>query len=402
MAGAINVSGVFIFTVAASNAVYNEVTCNLAAIKMSAYNVQEQPVVFYFREIDGDSKTALTAYPTLTVFNRSGAALVEHLPDAGSSISYTIPVTDLATADRVMVRIYSDVERTNLLAESASISIVRENPIPFPRGEVWADDMVFKNGETLLLDSIVYMWSSPVSGNSTLHPKTDIANNPTTTCWVAYQNWPLLCTNMMIARLGLIGRAVFYDEYMFSQHGTDLAGTPTTNYDGFKDGTFTPNILLDFMRGIGHLAGGNLWWDLFGNSFFKGSIFSPMRLIERPSETIVYLDFSTGFNIDISRLTAEPGGPITAFLPTASDYNGAECTIWYAHACTRVPHEHPHIGIVDNGVFLNLLFEKNHARKFVPENFKKIKLSAMPNYDENGVGSVRWYVDTPEYVTAIG
>lgn len=315
MAGEINVSGVFIFTVAASNAVYNEVTCNLAAIKMSAYNVQEQPVVFYFREIDGDSKTALTAYPTLTVFNRSGAALVEHLPDAGSSISYTIPVTDLATADRVMVRIYSDVERTNLLAESASISIVRENPIPFPRGEVWADDMVFKNGETLLLDSIVYMWSSPVSGNSTLHPKTDIANNPTTTCWVAYQNWPLLCTNMMIARLALIGKAVFYDEFMFSQQGTDKSGNPSTNYQGFEDGTFKPNLLLNFNTGEFNAKKCTL----------EGSIRKGLSIHETGSKPTLVLNDKNNYFVNRS------SEDITAIilLSTGSQNYGAELTLYH-------------------------------------------------------------------------
>lgn len=255
MAGAMNVSGVVLFTVAASNATYNEVTCNLAAIKMSAYNVQEQPAMFRFSNIDGESKTALTAYSTLTIYSRGESLPLSSNFAVASSISYTIPVNSFATAERMLVQIYSDVARKKLLAESVSISIVRENPIPFPRGESWAVNMTFKNGEMLLLDNVAYMWSSPVSGNSAVHPKTDITANPTTTRWVAYQNWPLLCTNMMIARLALIGKSVFYDEFMFSQHGTDAAGKPSTAYQNFASGTFTPNLLLDFLTGDANLAG---------------------------------------------------------------------------------------------------------------------------------------------------
>lgn len=310
MAGTINVSGVFIFTVAASNAIYNEVTCNLAAIKMSAYNVQEQPVVFTFKKVDGDSKTALTAYPTLTVYNRSGASLTDHKPSSATSISYTIPVGSLPTADRVMVRIYSDDARTVLLAESASISVVRENPRPFPKGESWADDMEFKNGEMLLLDNMAYMWSSPVSGNSSVHPKTDIANNPTTTCWVAYQNWPLLCTNMMIARLALIGKAVFYDEFMFSQHGTDAAGNPSTNYQGFADGTFKPKLLFDFLKG-------NTVLD--GSGIFRGSISSPYRTC---TGMVSKMTMGEGMNIKITDPTA-----FVFLLDIDEELDGTECEI---------------------------------------------------------------------------
>lgn len=251
MAGTINVSGVFIFTVAASNAIYNEVTCNLAAIKMSAYNVQEQPVVFTFKKVDGDRKTALTAYPTLTVYNRSGASLTDHKPSSATSISYTIPVGSLPTADRVTVRIYSDDARTVLLAESVSIGIVRENPMPFPRGEAWAADMVFKNGEMLLLDNMAYMWCSPVAGNSSVHPKTDIASNPTTTCWVAYQEWPILCTHLMMANMAIIAGAVHKDGQLFSQKGTV---NEVVSFD-YRNPNFKPNLRLNFLDGDAELAG---------------------------------------------------------------------------------------------------------------------------------------------------
>ena len=113
------------------------------------------------------------------------------------------------------------------------------------------------------------------------------------------------------------------------------------------------------------------------------------------------MDFSTGFNIDISKLTGVDK-PIVLLLPNAADYDGAECTIWYAHVCTRVPHEHPRIGIINNSTFLNLEFEGNSARKFVPEAYEKIKLSALPYRGMNNESfEILWHVDTPEFVTAV-
>lgn len=258
----IRVSGIFEFSVSPYSV---EVICNLSAIKMSAYNVQDMPALFAFQRSETGKVEQIDAYATITVYNASGDILVEHNPaNRVSSYSYVIPHDGLSNAAGVVVRIYADVERKELLAESRKIAIVRENPIPFPRGEVWSVEMVLKNGEMLLLDNVAYMWSSPVSGNSVIHPKTDIANNPLTTRWTAYQNWPLLCTNMLIARLGLIGKAVFYDEYMFSQYGRDVSGNPSTNYNGFADGSFIPSILFNFLNGSGHLANKGFYWDESG------------------------------------------------------------------------------------------------------------------------------------------
>lgn len=83
-----------------------------------------------------------------------------------------------------------------------------------------------------------------------INPVTDYANNGQNATWIPFENYKAIYVEMLMARFGLIGKAVFYDEYMFSQHGTDIDGNPSTDYKGFEDGTFTPNLLLNFLTGL--------------------------------------------------------------------------------------------------------------------------------------------------------
>jgi hypothetical protein len=66
-------------------------------------------------------------------------------------------------------------------------------------------------------------------------------------------------TKVGIIGNGLIGSAVFNDQYMFSQQGVDSSGIPSSNYKEFNkdnptEGNFTPNLLFDLSDGSGYLA----------------------------------------------------------------------------------------------------------------------------------------------------
>ena len=57
---------------------------------------------------------------------------------------------------------------------------------------------------------------------------------------------------------------------MFSQQGVTSSGSATNEYQNFNPeqptgGQFTPNILLDFSNGSGHLGQGSISWDSDGN-----------------------------------------------------------------------------------------------------------------------------------------
>ena len=364
--------GISLFTAPdnGENASYMDVICNLPAIKMSAYNVQEQPAVFSFVKRNGHDTFPVEAFVTLNVYSRSSNILLELQPvGLMNTYSYTIPVDSLGLADYLQVIIYSEEQRNNELARSQKLNIIRENPIPFPRSEEWDPFLIYRNGEMTMLGEVVYMWNNPVSGNSLENPKDDIINNPITTSWVSYQNWPLLSTSILLAKFALVGKAVFYDEFMFSQHGVDDNGNESGNFHEFPSGKFKPNILLNFLTGKSEQRDG----------VFYGSIATPPKKIPHGVSVI---DFSQGFNWWGS---GGIGKEITAYLPTDKKYLGYNCYI-FAPIGTR-SSTGVQVRVQGNKAFANRalidpVYEVN------VEFGKLVTFYAIPTLEED---SVSWY-----------
>lgn len=82
-----------------------------------------------------------------------------------------------------------------------------------------------------------------------INPATDYAANGLNATWIPFENFKAAYLEILFARFGMLGSAVFYDDYMFSQHGKDRYGNPTEDYSGFASGTFTPNLLLNLRTG---------------------------------------------------------------------------------------------------------------------------------------------------------
>lgn len=86
-----------------------------------------------------------------------------------------------------------------------------------------------------------------------LNPQTDYAANGTKATWILLENYKAIFVELLMANLGLIGKAVFYNEYQFSQYGKN--GTTEVTEDGKYNipidagGTFDPNLLLNFLTG---------------------------------------------------------------------------------------------------------------------------------------------------------
>ena len=233
---------------------YIEVTPE--ALSLSAYNVASTPLRIRFWANDGENRNPYSAWLTLQV--RSGeSVLYTYRPSvAVTGYEYTWPSSQYAEADNILVVCHSNSERTVEVGRK-TVSLVCENPIIFPRPETeWSGSLTFKNGEVIMLDDTVYMWCSRVSGNTIVNPKTYIANGTLPRVWAAYQNWPLLCTQMFLAQFAKIGSAVFMGDYMLSQYGKNAGGSVITDYRQFdpsklgKAGCpFTPRVYVDWKTG---------------------------------------------------------------------------------------------------------------------------------------------------------
>lgn len=233
---------------------YIEVTPE--ALSLSAYNVASTPLRIRFWANDGENRNPYSAWLTLQV--RSGeSVLYTYRPSvAVTGYEYAWPSTQYAEADNILVVCHSNSERTVEVGRK-TVSLVCENPIIFPRPETaWSSSLTFKNGEVIMLDDTVYMWCSRVSGNTSVNPKTYIANGTLPRVWAAYQNWPLLCTQMFLAQFAKIGSAVFMGDYMLSQYGKNAGGSVITDYRQFDSSKlgqagcpFTPRVYVDWKTG---------------------------------------------------------------------------------------------------------------------------------------------------------
>lgn len=233
---------------------YIEVTPE--ALSLSAYNVASTPLRIRFWANDGENRNPYSAWLTLQV--RSGeSVLYTYRPSvAVTGYEYAWPSSQYAEADNILVVCHSNSERTVEVGRK-TVSLVCENPIIFPRSETeWSGSLTFKNGEVIMLDDTVYMWCSRVSGNTSVNPKTYIANGTLPRVWAAYQNWPLLCTQMFLAQFAKIGSAVFMGDYMLSQYGKNAGGSVITDYRQFDPSKlgqagcpFTPRVYVDWKTG---------------------------------------------------------------------------------------------------------------------------------------------------------
>ena len=106
-------------------------------------------------------------------------------------------------------------------------------------------------------------WQGTLHSNET--PSTDTSDS-----WVKLEAFEALYTKVGIIANGLIGSAVFNNEFIFSQQGTDSDGEPSTQYELFDPetptgGLFTPNLLLNLLTGECYLAKGKFIIDTDGN-----------------------------------------------------------------------------------------------------------------------------------------
>lgn len=226
---------------------------NPETVSLDANNVQAAPLQVRFWAGEGSNKVAMSAYLTFRVESVVGSSVTKLFEDKPvskvSSYDYTIPSDQYATANRISIYAYEDAARTKEI-DSKQVNIVAANPTPFPRSEDWNVDNVYKNGEYLKQDNVLYMWTSRVSGNTEISPKEWIETHQESGLWTPYPYDKLIAAEIALLNFALIGSAVFQDEYMISQQGVDASGNPTNDFRKFGTEEFTPNLLLDFAIGL--------------------------------------------------------------------------------------------------------------------------------------------------------
>ena len=225
---------------------------NPETVSLDANNIQAAPLQVRFWAGEGSEKAAMSAYLTFRIESVVGSSvtkLFEDKPEAKvSSYDYTIPSDQYATANRISIYAYEDAARTKEI-DSKQVNIIAANPTPFPRSEDWNVANVYKNGEYLKQDNVLYMWTSRVSGNTEISPKEWIEAHQESGLWTPYPYDKLIAAGIALFDFALIGSAVFQDEYMISQQGIDASGNPTNDFRKFGTEEFTPNLLLNFLIG---------------------------------------------------------------------------------------------------------------------------------------------------------
>lgn len=143
--------------------------------------------------------------------------------------------------------------------------------LPYPAGEydlhtsyICTDMLapyVLHNGIYYVMNKIT-TWVGQGMPSNINNPQKDYAVNGTKATWIPFENYKAIYVELLMANFAKLASAVFYGDYMFSQHGINPQDKSVVdNYREFDpahiyDGTFTPYILFNFITGDGHLAAG--------------------------------------------------------------------------------------------------------------------------------------------------
>lgn len=137
--------------------------------------------------------------------------------------------------------------------------------LPYPAGEYdlhtsyICTDMVapyvLYNGTYYVMNQITAWVGQGVPSNIN-NPQKDYAVNGTKATWIPFENYKAIYVEILMANFAKLASAVFSGDYMFSQQGVDAEGNSTSSYEKFGTEEFTPNLLLDFLRGL--LKGRNI------------------------------------------------------------------------------------------------------------------------------------------------
>lgn len=79
-------------------------------------------------------------------------------------------------------------------------------------------------------------------------PAADVANGGLLSRWQVFDTFNAIFADIVMADFAKLSSAVFYGDWMISQQG-ERNGATSTDYQYFKDGTFNPNFAVNFRTG---------------------------------------------------------------------------------------------------------------------------------------------------------
>lgn len=134
--------------------------------------------------------------------------------------------------------------------------------LPYPCG-IWDKDVTYVATGTITpyvyyeLGKEYYVLEK-VGSCVGIDPAEDVAANGSDATWARFDEYKAVFAEILMANFAKLASAVFWGDCMFSQHGVDAYGNKVetlNGYKGFSDGTFRPNLLLNFLTGDVDLAG---------------------------------------------------------------------------------------------------------------------------------------------------
>lgn len=179
--------------------------------------------------------------------------------------------------------------------------IGRQGQLVYPAG-IYNVDKVYEctyttapyvlDGEKYYVLNAIGTWQGSLVDSAYNRPSTNYNNgeNPNAV-WVPFEMYEAIYSDIGVFNQALVGSAVFYKEFIFSQQGKDHNGNYDGHYEYFglqantnvdlikepdllsrNDLAFYPNICLNLLTGEGWLAGRNIKWNSDGEITFGSSV----------------------------------------------------------------------------------------------------------------------------------
>jgi hypothetical protein len=151
---------------------------------------------------------------------------------------------------------------------------------------------------------------------------------PNQKCWQQATQYQVILADALMANFAKLASAVFWGDYMFSQYGDrgsnyqDFDNDDILNEDGDN---FRPNVLVNWLTGYAHFAGGKVVFDENGNVNVEGTI-EVNTLYHKKRELLDDTTISTSNLSDTYRCAANKEITVTLSSLQSADYDGIELT----------------------------------------------------------------------------
>lgn len=251
-----------------------KITCSVTLVSSktgtrsitSNYELNGEGAALYFSTDEGQTWQVFVVGAGEPLETESGESLEMEL----DGYTITIGGNDIDTnsiGERIMFQL-RDTESGAVLSQS-SIPVVRdgidgaqgvpgrEGLLVYPAGVYNPLDIYSAQGDSCPVVEyggqyyrlkVGALWAGGSEGRD--NPALDVAANDEQTVWMLFDSFKSIFTDVIMAEFAKLASAVFYGDWMISQHGINPAtGEASEDYQKFKDKAFRPNVAIDFLNG---------------------------------------------------------------------------------------------------------------------------------------------------------